>query len=45
MRSYQFLVLNNSDTPCLSFSICEDKKDQQRYSEIRKTDNILYDNG
>lgn len=45
MRSYQFLVRNNTDTPCLSFSICEDKKEQECYSEIRKVDNILYENG
>lgn len=45
MRSYQFLVRNNTDTPCLSFSICEDKKEQECYSEIGKVDNILYENG
>ena len=45
MRSYQFLERNNTDTPCLSFSICEDTKEQKRYSEIRKADNILYENG
>ena len=45
MRSYQFLVRNNIDTPCFSFSTCEDEKEHKRYSEIRKADNILYENG